>query len=145
MPEEDRWAIAHAEEDGMPVLFRFRSDFPVKDTAQFPYLVSILWHYDGARNGGMPDEPTLAQMNRVEDALEIIDRAREAFLMLTVTGNNRREWIWYTDDRDRYMALVNRAMPRQPKFPLDFATSEDPSWTTYRIIRDASHPSDDAP
>jgi hypothetical protein len=145
MSREDRWAIAHAEEDGTPVLFRFRSDLPVKDTANFPYLVSILWHYDGTRNGGMPDDRTLAQMNRIEDALDPIDESGEAFLMIVVTGNNRREWIWYTHDRDRYMALVNRAMPRQPKFPVDFATSEDPTWLTYLSIREASNPSDNAP
>ncbi len=145
MAEQDRWAIAHAEEDGVPVLFRYRSDVPVKDTAEFPYLISILWRYDGAQNEGMPDDLTLAQMNRVEDALDAIDKSGEAFLMVAVTGNNRREWIWYTADRERYMGMVNRSMPRQPKFPLDFATSEDPSWDTYRIIRDSSTPLDDAP
>ncbi len=136
--------MSHAEEDGMPVLFRYRSDSPVKDTARFPYLVSILWQYDGSRNGGMPDDQTLGQMNRVEDALDPIDDSGEAFLMVAVTGNNRREWIWYTNDRDRYMALANRAIPRHPKFPIDFATSEDPSWLTYQSIRDASNPLDNA-
>jgi hypothetical protein len=145
MAQKDRWAISHAEEDGVPVLFRYRNDLPVKDTTKFPYLVSILWQYDGSQNGGMPDEMTLAHINRVEDALDAIDASGEAFLMVAVTGNNRREWIWYTDDRDRYMALVNRVMPKQARFPLDFATSEDPSWLTYLSIRDASNPLDNAP
>jgi hypothetical protein len=145
MARDDRWAIAHAEEDGMPVLFRYRSDLPVKDTAQFPYLISVLWQYDGSKNGGMPDDQTLAQMDRVEDALDSIDESGEAFLMVAVTGNNRREWIWYTHNRERYMGLVNRVMPRQSRFPLDFATSEDPTWLTYLSIRDASNPSGNAP
>ncbi len=125
MEQEEQWAILEAEEDGVPLLFRFRTAIPVGDTTAFPFLISILWTYDGKRNEGM--------------------HSGEAFLMVAVTGNNRREWIWYTDDRARYMALVNKALPRQTKFPLDFATSEDPSWQTYRSIRDASTPLDSAP
>ncbi|PYQ47170.1 MAG: hypothetical protein DMF59_19620 [Acidobacteria bacterium] len=140
MGEEDRWAMSHAEEDGQPVLLRFRSDLPVKETARFPFLISILWIYDGSKNGGMPDDRTLAMMDRVEDSLDWIDESGEAFLMVAVTGNNRREWIWYTNNRDRYMALVNRSLPRQTKFPIDFTTSEDPSWLTYKSIRSASTP-----
>src|SRR2546430_8858362 len=145
MSRDDRWAVAQAEEDGLPLLFRYRQNLPVKNTEQFPYLISILWLYDGKRQRGMPDDETLAQMDRVEDALDTIDQSGDAFLMVAVTGNNRREWIWYTDDKERYMALVNKALPRQQKFPLDFATSEDPSWQTYRSIRDASTPLDSAP
>jgi len=140
MGAEDRWAMSHAEEDGQPVLLRFRSDLPVKETARFPFLISILWIYDGSKNGGMPDDRTIAMMDRVEDSLDWIDESGEAFLMVAVTGNNRREWIWYTNNRERYMALVNRSLPRQTKFPIDFTTSEDPSWLTYKSIRDASTP-----
>jgi len=132
--------MAEAEEDGVPVLLRFRADLPVKKTADFPYLISILWTYDGSKNGGMPDDRTLAMMDRVEDALDPIDESGEAFLMVAVTGNNRREWIWYTNSRERYMALVNRSLPRQQKFPMDFTTSEDPAWLTYTSIRNASTP-----
>ena len=140
MGAEDRWAMSHAEEDGQPVLLRFRSGLPVKETTRFPFLISILWIYDGSKNGGMPDDRTLAMMDRVEDSLDWIDESGEAFLMVAVTGNNRREWIWYTNNRERYMALVNRSLPRQTKFPIDFTTSEDPSWLTYKSIRDASTP-----
>lgn len=145
MASEEQWGILEAEEDGFPILFRFRSRIPVKQTTDFPYLISVLWIYDGDRNGGMPDDGTLVMMDRVEDALDSIDASGEAFLMVAVTGNNRREWIWYTNDRERYMALVNRALPRDTKFPLDFATSEDPMWQTYRAIRDAANPIENAP
>jgi len=145
MAQHDQWAMLEAEEDGAPLLFRFRSSIPVRDTNEFPFLISILWIFDGDRNGGMPDDKTLAMMDRVEDALDAVDNSGAAFLMVVVTGNNRREWIWYTNSRERYMALVNRALPRQQKFPLDFATSEDPSWGTYRSIRDASNPPENAP
>ena len=145
MTREDRWAMLEAEEDGVPLLFRFRSELPVKQTTDFPFLISIMWTYDGKRNEGMPDDGTLAMMDRVEDALDWVDDSGQAFLMVAVTGNNRREWIWYTNDRERYMALVNRALPRQQKFPLDFATSEDPGWQTYRAIRDAANPPENAP
>ena len=145
MAQQDQWAILEAEEDGVPLLFRFRTNIPVADTNAFPFLISIMWIYDGKRNEGMPDDGTLAMMDRVEDALDWVDDSGEAFLMVVVTGNNRREWIWYTSDRQRYMALVNKAMPRQQKFPLDFATSEDALWQTYRSIRDAANPLDSAP
>jgi hypothetical protein len=145
MAPDDRWAMCHAEEDGVPILFRFRADLPLQNTADYPFLISIVWPYDGSRNGGMPDDRTLALMDRLEDALDAIDAGGGAFLMIVMTGNNRREWIWYTDDRERYMALVNRALPRQPRFPIDFTTSEDPGWVTYRTIRDASTPPENAP
>src|SRR5438270_10907530 len=138
MSRDDRWAVAEAEEDGMPLLFRHRQNLPVKNSEQFPYLISILWVYDRKRQSGMPDDETLAQMDRVEDALDPIDQSGDAFLMVAVTGNNRREWIWYTDDKARYMQLVHQALPKKTKFPLDFSASEDPAWLTYLSIREAS-------
>src|SRR5882672_3374519 len=128
MPPRDRWAIAHAEEDGMPLLFRYRNELPVKDTAQCPFLVSMLWIYDGEATTGMPDNEVLGQMERFEDVLDSIDNSAAGFLMVAVTGNNRREWIWYTANTARFMALLNNAMQGRPKFPLDLSASEDPGW-----------------
>jgi|SRR5712691_2134935 len=145
MARHDRWAIAHAEEDGVPMLFRYRNDLPVKDTAQFPLLVSILWEYDGSGSTGMPNNEVLAQMERFEDAVDPIDDSGAAFLMVVVTGNNRREWIWYTGDTTRFASLLNRTLRGRPKFPLDLSASEDPGWLTYLAIREASNPGDSAP
>jgi len=145
MPRQDRWAIAHAEEDGMPILFRYRNESPVKETAQFPFLVSILWIYDGDATTGMPDNQVLGEMERFEDALDSIDDSGAGFLMVAVTGNNRREWIWYTDDTMHFMARLNAALRGRPKFPLDLSASEDPAWLTYLAIRDASSRGDSAP
>src|SRR2546428_13423505 len=99
MGEEDRWAMSHAEEDGQPVLLRFRSDLPVKETTRFPFLISILWIYDGSKNGGMPDDRTLAMMDRVEDSLDWIDESGEAFLLAAGARKNRRAWAWATHNR----------------------------------------------
>jgi hypothetical protein len=142
MPGQDRWAIAHAEEDGMPILFRYRNAPPVKDTAQFPFLISILWIYDGDAHAGMPDNDVLGEMERFEDVLDFIDDARGGFLMVAVTGNNRREWIFYTDDTTHFMSLLNANLPGRPKFPLDLSASEDPQWLTYLTIREATSPRD---
>ena len=136
MPRQDRWTIAHAEEDGMALLFRYRNEIPVKDPAGFPYVLSIVWEYDGDQNLGMPADETLAQMERLEDSLDSIDD-RDALLMVVVTGNNRREWIWYVDDTSKYMSLLNQALRGKPKFPIDFSASEDPAWLTYLSIREA--------
>ena len=40
---------------------------PVADTTAFPFLISVMWTYDGKRNEGMPDDGTLSMMDRVED------------------------------------------------------------------------------
>lgn len=129
----------------MPMLFRYRNDLPVKDTAQFPLLVSMLWEYDGTESTGMPDNEVLAKMERLEDAIDSIDDAQAAFLMVVVTGNNRREWIWYTDDTTRFALLLNKTLRGRPKFPLDLSASEDPGWRTYLGIREASNPGDRVP
>ncbi|HEY8132536.1 MAG TPA: DUF695 domain-containing protein [Thermoanaerobaculia bacterium] len=139
MPQQDRWAIAHAEEDGMPILFRYRNQAPVKDTTQFPFLVSILWIYEGDADTGMPGNEVLREMERFEDALDSIDDSSAGFLMVAVTGNDRREWIWYTSDTNRFMALLNAALKGRPKFPLDLSASEDPAWLTYLTIRESSN------
>jgi hypothetical protein len=139
MTQQDRWAIAHAEEDGMPILFRYRNESPVKDTAELPFLVSILWIYDGDATTGMPDNQVLGEMERFEDALDSIDGSGAGFLMVAVTGNDRREWIWYTSDPNRFMSFLNAALKGRPKFPLDLSASEDPAWLTYLTIREASN------
>lgn len=131
------WAIARGEEDGRPLLFRYRDKPPISDLTRFPYLISVLWQYQGDATGGMPDDDTLANMDDMEDAVLPIDGSDNAFLMAVITGNNHREWLWYAADAQTFSWVFNEALRGKPKFPLDLQATADPEWLTYLSIRES--------
>ena|SRR2546430_6274367 len=130
--QEDPWFIAEAEEDGLPIIFRVREMRPRGvEPQRYPNLISVLWAFDKSESG-MPDDPTVDRMNDFEDRLDALEGANRGYMMVTITGNGRREWLWYVADSSEFMTGVNRLLRSVPaKFPVSFEGAEDPAWQTY--------------
>jgi hypothetical protein len=134
-PAHDLWTIARTQEQGREVLLRFRSCIPPGvETGDYPHLVNIHWAFDGQASAGMPPPELHLRMRELEDLLEALEGPALGFLVVSITGNNRKEWVWYVADRDAYMKRVNEALAGGEPYPVEFESVEDPAWSSYTSL-----------
>ena len=72
-PAIDQWVIAEHEEEGLPIILRFRAEAPDIDLPSYPVLINIYWRYEPGRDQGMPGS---ADYNRMVALEELLDRRR---------------------------------------------------------------------
>jgi hypothetical protein len=135
MADDETWAIARTEEAGVQVLFRYRAMVPPRIVpSDYPHLINIYWRFDGSATLGMPSSDEADRMVELEKRLEPIEGPRLGFLMLAITGNNRKEWIWYVRKPDSFVAALNAAFRGADKFPIELEAASDPGWDNYRSL-----------
>ena len=131
------WIIAEGKENEKPILYRVRMSIPSNvEVSEYPYLMSILWEYDQENESGMPTSKQNEQQLSFDDALDAIDNAGAGILMIVVTGNGRREWIWYVNDKTQWSQQLHKALEGHAVYPIDIEQSEDGNWETYRTFKD---------
>lgn len=75
-------------------------------------------------------------MNRMEDALEsALDQGCNAILALVSTGEDLREWTYYSKSEDEFMARLNYALAGEPSYPIEIHIAHDPNWDVYEQFR----------
>lgn len=130
---DEVWFTATAEQDGRTVIFRARKEAPCGiDTEDYPYYVSVFWPYKPANDGGMPDGDTNADHIVFEDTLIPLDLEGYSQLMLVITGNGSKEWIWYVRDFDDWIGRLNAALSGHPVYPIDIEYQLDPEWSIHQ-------------
>jgi hypothetical protein len=136
-PKKETWSMARGEEEGAVLLFRIRNNIPPKILPeQFPNLINIYWYYEDTSNGGLPTKEILTRMQDFEGHLDSIEAAGGGFFVLSITGNQRKEWILYTHDVKQFLYRLNMRLQALPAFPIEIETNKDPSWDYYfRLIQ----------
>ena len=139
---ESLWAIAEAQDDGKPLIFRIRSRKPSGVApARYRHLIGVSWPYEPWNESGMPAQDQVAGMQLLEDLLQpALEGPGQAFLTVVVTGNGVREWQWYSRDAGETMALVNKALSNHEPFPVEFSVQDDPKWQGYFRFQDILEP-----
>ena len=136
------WTILEYEEDSQPVMIRLRGEIPPGvNTDHYPTLVNIYWAYESSPSG-MPGEEEMARMHELDDLLNENDGAQIGFMMFSVTGNGRKEWIWYIRNADQFIAAVNESLQDLPLFPIEIEATDAADWTAYWDLINAL-PADD--
>ncbi len=134
----DPWVVAEGEEDGLHILSRLRNCVPDGiSISKYPYLLSILWEYENDNPSGMPSDDINKQQLAFDDALDQMDNTGSGTMMLAVTGNGRREWVWYVNDPNEWLENLHKCLHSHPVYPLDIQQSEDPEWETLKAFRDS--------
>ena len=128
-------AISTNADNGRKVIFRFAEAFDAGfERSLKPVRIIIAWKYDS--QSGQPASEDHQRMNQMEDSLEsALDRGSLAILALVSTGENLREWIYYTCSEGEFMARLNSAFRGLPRFPIEIHIANDPSWDTYERFR----------
>ena len=138
---DDQWSVAQAEKNGKPLLIRYRSERPQGvDTAAFPFLLSATWTYR-ANEAGLPAPEEQEWMGKFEDALaSALEPSQTAHLMVVLTGNGERDWLWYTCGEAEAMRQVNQALKGHKPYPVEFSVQQDRRWRAYAQFETGNAP-----
>jgi hypothetical protein len=123
------------EDNGRRIIFRFAEAFHAGFERRLkPVRIIIAWKYRSET--GQPVSEEHQRMNQMEDLLEsALDQDSVAILALVSTGENLREWTYYSRSEDEFMARLNFALTDSPRFPIEIHIAHDPSWDTYERFR----------
>jgi Family of unknown function (DUF695) len=127
-------AVSKHNENGRVITFRFAEEFhPEFDRTSQPDRIIIAWKY--ASETGQPMLTEHQRMNLLEDKLERLLAEECATLALVSTGENLREWVYYTRSEDEFMARLGEALAGTT-LPLEIYTAVDPTWNSYEAFKD---------
>jgi len=131
------WATAKStqESTGRVIVFRYAKEFREGFAkTNFPDRVILVWKYKSET--GQPVKSEREAMDRMENLLEpLVDNAETSVLTLVSTGENLREWIFYSRSEKAFLAALNRALAGHPRFPIEVHAAPDPEWSTYGRFR----------
>jgi hypothetical protein len=131
------WATATSvqKSTGRAIIFRYIRDFaPQFLRSDYPDRVIIVWQYQSA--SGMPQLTERENMDRLEDLLSSeLEVSSLATLVLVSTGENMREWIYYTRSEADFNTQLNSALGNKEPFPIEIHAAPDPEWKSYEDFR----------
>lgn len=124
-PEASEWAVATGDENGQPVIVRTRTRPPQgMSSERYPASVEIVWRFDGRDHGGMPTPELSTLMTECENVLGTLEGPTNGLLGITITGNGRREWVWYVAEADAFSARVRDLLAASgSRFPVELRSS----------------------
>ncbi len=133
-PANNGWLLTTSKDKRL--LVKVRNQIPASTSpAKYPQAIEMHWRY-APDSLGMPPEKVVAQIAKFEAAIDPIQGDRLGYLMMIVTGNGERTWLWYVADPKAFGAALNRFVPGHP-FPITVNIAQkEPDWKTYRTMRE---------
>jgi hypothetical protein len=128
-------AISTNAHNGRKIIFRYAEELSMSfDQACQPGRIIIVWKYKS--ENGQPMAEDHQRMNQLEDMLEsVLKEDGFATLALVSTGEDLREWTYYTKSETEFMARLNYALAAMPAFPIEIHTACDPNWDMYERFK----------
>lgn len=140
MAENGEWWTSPTESaDGKLIMVTGRRDINTfRNNPKYNIRVEISWKYDGGVTG-MPDLATSELMEQVQDALQkVFLKDPVAVLTGIYTGDNERDWVFYTLSTHIFERKFNEALAPFELLPLQISAENDPEWAEYAEMREAS-------
>lgn len=132
-PDVRVWATAISTNtrNGRKIVFRYAKEFSATfDRASQPFRIILVWKYQSESR--QPSAEDHKRMNLLEDVLESAFKEEGfATLALVSTGEDLREWTYYSKSKDVFMARLNYAFAGMTPFPIEIHTAHDPNWDVY--------------
>lgn len=139
MSESDIWWTAPTQsESGRLILVTGRKGVEkFRSNPRFNVRVEVSWNYAGDA-AGMPDLATSQLMEQVQDALaEVFRKDPVAVLTGIYTGDDRRDWVFYTLSTHIFGKKLNEALADFPLLPLEIYCENDAGWEEYDEMSEA--------
>lgn len=131
--ESGDWWTSPAESDnGKLIMVTGRRDVKkFRDNPRFNIRVEVTWKYDGDKSG-MPDLETSELMEQVQETLSAVFKADPVAVLTGIyTGDDRRDWVFYTLSTHIFGRKLNEALEPFPLLPLEIYCENDPDWAEY--------------
>lgn len=121
--------------NGRVIIFRYVETFgPAFSKQTQPDRVILDWKYKSEK--GMPSVQERERMDELEDTLAPhVEADGFATLVLVSTGEDLREWVYYTRSQDEFLKRLNAALHGKLAFPIEIHADADPSWATYETFK----------
>ncbi|HKE84410.1 MAG TPA: DUF695 domain-containing protein [Vicinamibacterales bacterium] len=108
---------------------------PIPDGRVFGCAVEISWPYDGS---DYPDSEVNQQQLAFEAALDDLSGMNGFSELVQVsTGMGKKEWLYYTSDRERFMRDFNALLDGHDPYPIQITFHEDPNWQLWSDVVEA--------
>ena len=142
--EQETWTLSKGENDGFPFILRFRpnlKEFSI--TKEYCERIILLWKYNSTDNSLLPTEEEMDLMEEVENSLvEILENDLQAILSFVYSGQNKKEWHWYSRNIDETCKRINDALSGFEILPIELLLEDDPEWSEYNAVIDGAEDSD---
>lgn len=139
MENSDWWTSPTESEDGKLIMVTGRRDIDIfRKNPKFKIRIEITWPYNGDLSG-MPDDVTATLMDDVQTSLlEVFEKDPVAVLTGIYTGNNERNWVFYTLSTHIFGKKINEALAKYDLLPISIYSENDPDWNEYYEMKDIS-------
>lgn len=137
--KNDWWTSPTESENGRLIMVTGRRDVDkFISNPRFKIRVEVSWKYSGDQSG-MPDLATSKLMESVQDALQsVFDKDPVAVMTGIYTGDDRRDWIFYTFSTNLFGKKLNEALSQFDLLPITIYSENDPDWNEYHEMKDLS-------
>lgn len=124
-------AIQNHETNERKIIWRYVSRFSSEFSREsYPVRIILTWKYESET--GMPQTPERMRMDKFEDLLgPLLYPDALALLAMVSTGENLREWTYYSRSEEEFMQRLNNALGEKAPFPIEIHISIDPGWVSY--------------
>lgn len=137
--EQEQWWTAPTEsESGRLIMVTGRVDVDkFRANPRYSIRVEVSWPYEGDASG-MPDKETSELMEQVQERLQsAFHKDPVAVLTGIYTGDDRRDWVFYTTSTHIFGRKLNESLADLPLLPLQVYTENDPDWAEYAEMSEA--------
>ena len=135
----DWWTSPTESENGRLIMVTGRRDVDkFRNNSRFNIRVEISWKYEGDA-AGMPNYETSTLMEQVQEALEA-EFKKDPIAILTgiYTGDNERNWVFYTLNTHIFGRKLNEALVNFELLPITIYCENDPDWNEYQEMKELS-------
>lgn len=132
------WTAPTLSESGKLIMVTGRRDIKnFIENPRFSIRIEITWKYEGD-NDGMPDFQTSKLMEEVQEAIcATFSKDPVAVLTGIYTGDNERNWIFYTLSTHIFGRKINEALSDFPLLPISIYSENDCEWLEYKEMSEA--------
>ncbi len=138
MSQQTWWTAPTQSETDRLIMVTGRKDVEAfRNNPKFNIRVEVTWPYEGDATG-MPDLATSTLMEETQDKLtEAFEKDPVAVLTGIFTGDNERNWIFYTLSTHIFGRKLNEALKDMPVLPISIYCENDPDWREYDEMSEA--------
>jgi len=132
------WTAPTESENGRLIMVTGRKDIEkFRSNERYKIRIEITWRYTGDADG-MPDKETSTLMEQAQDALQqALAKDPVAVLTGVYTGDDQRDWVFYTISTNIFSKKLNEALAPFPMLPLTVYAENDPGWEEYYEMAEA--------
>ncbi len=129
--EHDHWALAEGTRPVGPFVLRYRTPvLGAADVGAHVQLVQLVWEFDDAGSGAMPEPGVSDTMQLFEDRLcAAWERDGLAFLAAVLTIDGARQWIVYARDVAECLRRLGTIRHDGEPYPVEITSRIDRGWS----------------